>query len=299
MHPGGRRQAAFLYGHGRDTWRFRRLAIESLEDRRLLTSVTWVGGTTGYWDVASNWSGGAVPGSAADVTINPASPATVTIQAGDTESVSSVTLAASNALLMTGGSLTTAANLTNSGTITVHAGSALTVGGSCTNNAGATLSMPDNSVLPFAATNLLANDDFESPPIPTGSTTTSAASWTGTGNAYLTANYAYSGAQSLLVSSAASGVYQSVAATPGTSYALSVFATTAASSPLTGGMQAVIEIVFLDSTGKQLGASSETILTASSGPDGPLSGSVGNLQWYQFWTTAEKASGGQSSLLFL
>ena len=112
---------------GRGEWRFRRLAIETLEDRRLLTAVSWIGGTTGYWDVGTNWSGGAVPTSTADVTI----------QAGDAESVNSATVATGNTLLIIGGSLTTAAGLSNNGTINESAGCTVTVGGSYTAAAGA------------------------------------------------------------------------------------------------------------------------------------------------------------------
>ena len=85
----------------------------------MLTSVSWIGGATGYWDVAANWSNDAVPTSATDVTI-PTSGATVTIRAGDIESVNSLTVAAGDTLSIVGGSLTTAAGLTNSGTIIVN-----------------------------------------------------------------------------------------------------------------------------------------------------------------------------------
>jgi hypothetical protein len=151
--------------HCRPCFHFRPITrgFEQLEDRRLLASASWIGGTTGYWDVPSNWSGNTVPASTTDVTINPASPATVTIQAGDAESVNSVTVGAGDTLSITGGSLTTAAGVTNSGTITVDAGCNLNVGGSYTGNTGATLSPLNGGDPSFPTANLLANPGFESP----------------------------------------------------------------------------------------------------------------------------------------
>ena len=67
--------------------------FEWLEKRRMLSSASWVGGPTGYWDVAGNWSSDAVPTSATAVSI-PTSGATVTIAPGETDSAASLTIAA-------------------------------------------------------------------------------------------------------------------------------------------------------------------------------------------------------------
>jgi hypothetical protein len=107
-----------------------RLRIEPLEERRMLAAVSWVGGATGLWDKAANWSNNAVPASSDDVTINSA---TVTIQSGDSESVKSLTTDGNSTLSITGGSLIVAANSTLGGGLTMSGG-ALTANGT-----GATL----------------------------------------------------------------------------------------------------------------------------------------------------------------
>ena len=79
-----------------------KLRFESLESRQMLSAVSWVGGTTGLWDKAANWSTGAVPGASSNVSIG--SGATVTIQSGDAESIASLSTAAGSTLVMSGGS---------------------------------------------------------------------------------------------------------------------------------------------------------------------------------------------------
>jgi hypothetical protein len=48
---------------------FQRLFIEALEQRTLLSQVSWTNPAGGDWDTASNWSGSAVPGTGDDVVI--------------------------------------------------------------------------------------------------------------------------------------------------------------------------------------------------------------------------------------
>ena len=79
----------------------RRLRFERLEDRAMLAIDTWIGGS-GYWGLASNWSGG-VPTSATDAVINTATAATITISAGQTFAVNSLTVGANNTLSLPGG----------------------------------------------------------------------------------------------------------------------------------------------------------------------------------------------------
>ena len=109
--------------------------------------------------------------------------------------------------------------LTNSGTITVAAGCNLTVGGSYSQAASATLSMPGGGSVANPATNVATNSDFESP----ASTTTRPSRTIGRTGApsYVSTQYAYTGSQSLEMSGANSGVVESFAATPGTSYTVS------------------------------------------------------------------------------
>jgi hypothetical protein len=115
--------------------RYRARRIEFLEDRRMLATVNWIGGATGFWDIAQNWSTGTVPTAVDDVYFN-TSGATVTIQSGDVEAVHSLydeTLG--NTLAITGGSL----NITegsqvgylnlSGGTLTVYAGASLYLAG--------------------------------------------------------------------------------------------------------------------------------------------------------------------------
>ncbi|MCZ2341134.1 MAG: choice-of-anchor A family protein, partial [Bacteroidales bacterium] len=63
--------------------------------------VNWVGGSTGFWDVASNWSGGIVPTTADDVTV-PAG-VTVTVRSG---SATANSISGTGSLVITGGTLT-------------------------------------------------------------------------------------------------------------------------------------------------------------------------------------------------
>jgi hypothetical protein len=93
-----------------------KLRFESLESRRMLSAVTWVGGASGLWDKAANWSTGAVPGASSNISIG--SGATVTIQSGDAESIASLSTAAGSTLAMSGGSLSaTSASLAGNCTV--------------------------------------------------------------------------------------------------------------------------------------------------------------------------------------
>jgi hypothetical protein len=108
----------------------RRLRIEALEQRQLLSAVTWTGGgSNSNWDNPQNWNPQAVPAAADDVVIDTASAAaTVAINSGDAESVKSLTTGGNDTLSITGGSLTVAANSTLSGGLSMTGGS-LTVSG--------------------------------------------------------------------------------------------------------------------------------------------------------------------------
>ena len=131
----------------RSAFRRRRLpTLELLEERQLLATVNWVSTSSGDWNVASNWSTHAVPGSGDDVVINVsgATPS-ITISAG-TELVHSI--AASDPLSITGGSLTVTSASTISG------GLSMTGGTLEANGAGASLAVTGTTNVSNA--NLLA-----------------------------------------------------------------------------------------------------------------------------------------------
>ncbi len=99
--------------------------LEQLEDRLSPATVNWVGNGDGLsWGDPQNWSTGALPAVADDVVINTA-PDVVIIHDSGTDTIDS--LQSQNALLISGGSLTIAANsainndLILSGTLTANA----------------------------------------------------------------------------------------------------------------------------------------------------------------------------------
>jgi alpha-L-arabinofuranosidase len=68
----------------------RKLRLEQLESRCLLSATSWIG-TSGYWDQASNWSNG-LPIASSTVTISPTSAATISLKAGEKFSVSTLAI---------------------------------------------------------------------------------------------------------------------------------------------------------------------------------------------------------------
>ena len=112
---------AFSKGH--------RPRVELLEQRRLLSTVDWISTTSGDWNNAANWSTESVPGPSDDVVIDVsgASP-TITIDSGN-QSVNS--LSTNDPLVLSGGSLTVAAQSTIGGSFTLSGGT-LNVGGPIT-----------------------------------------------------------------------------------------------------------------------------------------------------------------------
>lgn len=209
-----------------------------------------------------------MPALGTDVSIDTAGGATVTLQAGDAASINSLTIGGKDTLLVTGGALTTTAGLDNGGTIAVSAGCHLTVGGSYTEAAGATLSMPGGGDPTFPTTNLIGNSDFESPSA--GNDTTEPDTWIQYGsNAYLSTQYAFTGKQSLVMSgSSSSAAFQKFDATPGTSYTASLYATTPAGDPFTGSTIAQVQLLYYDANWNLLSSytppNNVTLLTASS-----------------------------------
>ncbi len=90
-----------------------RLLVERLEQRLAPAQVSWAVDADGFWDVATNWSTGTVPGPTDDVVIDRATPVTVTHRTGsdtvrsvtgrDQLAVTSSTLTVTGAVNVTGG----------------------------------------------------------------------------------------------------------------------------------------------------------------------------------------------------
>ncbi|MGA2621620.1 MAG: hypothetical protein ABSF26_28805 [Thermoguttaceae bacterium] len=120
----------------------RKLRIEPLECRELLSVTSWNGGS-GNWDQASNWSNG-LPTSTSTVTINPSSAAMIAILSGESFSVGSLTLG-SNATLTIGPAPAVASlmagSISSSGTIVVGALDPVTVNGSFTQTSSGVLDL--------------------------------------------------------------------------------------------------------------------------------------------------------------
>src|SRR5947209_4678384 len=64
------------------------LWLETLEDRTLLSTINWIGGS-GNWHDPTQWDAGRVPGSGDDAVINLSPALTVTIQSSDSIQVQS------------------------------------------------------------------------------------------------------------------------------------------------------------------------------------------------------------------
>ncbi|MBW3541220.1 MAG: PKD domain-containing protein [Planctomycetes bacterium] len=135
------------------------VAAEILEDRILLSAISWDGGAgTLNWHDAANWSGDVLPGASDDVTINVAGADVTIIHSTGTNSINSLTSqegiaisggmldiaagSSTQSLILSGGTLTgtadiavdglfdwTGGTLAGTGTTTVSAGAALNISG--------------------------------------------------------------------------------------------------------------------------------------------------------------------------
>src|ERR1019366_1836623 len=130
--------------------RFQRLELELLESRILLKvfgpTAIWINPNSGNWDVASNWSSGAVPGAFDNVAISTTSAATITIQSGDAESAQSLTTAGNDTLSITGGSLTVAAGSVFLPSSTLSGGLAITGGSFTASEAGTVVTINNTAI---------------------------------------------------------------------------------------------------------------------------------------------------------
>ncbi len=254
-------------------------AIEPLEQRLLLSTVSWIGGS-GSWSTASDWSSGTVPTSANIVVIDQPGNIQVTLTGngsvgslrvtGDTLLVSSGTLSAAtssylyagSSLQLSGATLTTqaGATLTNSGSISVSTGSDLNVGGAYSQTSTGVLTLQSGSISSGVGENLLSNGGFEEPSAD-GSATTVPNDWGDWGASYVSTQYAYAGAQSLVESGANSGVNQTLSVTPGVSYTAIAYAM--APSNLTGPEGAFLNMFFYSAGGTELSSTGLTVLSST------------------------------------
>ena len=124
----------------------RRLAIETLEDRLVPTTVSWINASGGNWNVGANWSTGQVPGSGDDAVIDTAATLSVVIPSGDGESVHSLTTTANDTLSITGGALSVAANSTLGGPLSMNGGSLTATGAGITVAINGTTSVTGGSL---------------------------------------------------------------------------------------------------------------------------------------------------------
>ena len=110
-----------------------------MEQRALLTAVSWTGAVSSDWDTAGNWSDAAVPGANDDVTINVAMNTPVTHAQNDTDAINSLT--STEPISIPDGSLSIAAASTISSSLSMTGGTltgmgAITVGGLLTLTTG-------------------------------------------------------------------------------------------------------------------------------------------------------------------
>ena len=113
----------------------RRLCVEYLEDRTLLTTDIFTNALGGAWSLGSNWSLGAPPTATQDATVAPGASVTVTHDAGS-DTVHS--LASDGSLNVSGGSLSITGDL--SGTVNVSGSGELDFSGT-----GATVNLSNPS----------------------------------------------------------------------------------------------------------------------------------------------------------
>ncbi len=122
----------------------RRLALDWLEPRTLLSNVSWTGTADGKsWAVAGNWSNNAVPTPGDNVTINIAGNPTIQITTGS-QSVHSLT--ASEPISIIAGSLRLGAASTLSGGLTMTGGALVANGASFTATVTGTTTISGGSV---------------------------------------------------------------------------------------------------------------------------------------------------------
>jgi hypothetical protein len=122
--------------------------LEQLEDRTLLSTITWANPQGGDWSVAGNWDLNRLPGPSDDVVIN-LSGITVTHSTGN-DTIHSLT--STNPLMLSGGSLAISATSRIDDTLSVNGGTLALSGmtlngiGTLTNASSSTLTLTNDTV---------------------------------------------------------------------------------------------------------------------------------------------------------
>ena len=155
QHPSVAARRALRSQRARE-WKKKRLLLEILEPRLVLSQITWNATASpagGDWDLGSNWIGGSVP-TAADTAIiqGLTSPGTVYLDSNKADSVSALTTDASTTLEVVNGSLSVGPSSTSTlgGPVSIDKGAALKVGSSASVTIGPGQTVMDNGTLSFA-----------------------------------------------------------------------------------------------------------------------------------------------------
>ena len=118
-----------------------RPVIEGMEDRTLLSTITWntsVAPSGGDWDTASNWVGGVVPTASSNAVINLTSSGTVTHSTSANDAVLSLMTNSSTTVSLASGSIAIgAATSTIAGPLNVSGSGTLQLSGTTLNGSGA------------------------------------------------------------------------------------------------------------------------------------------------------------------
>ena len=143
--PSHRSRSAARRGIRRREAAIGRIALECLEERVVLSTISWTNPSGGNWDTASNWSGGKVPTLQDDVVINNTG-ITITHSSSAADSVHSLTSRA--AITLSAGSLQVDAPSSITGGLSLSGGS-LTAKGNLTvqNLSLASGTLVDNATL--------------------------------------------------------------------------------------------------------------------------------------------------------
>jgi hypothetical protein len=99
-----------------------RPTLVELDDRSVPTTFTWLGANNGDWSLGTNWDQGTAPNTGADVVINNGT----TPAFNTTVEINTLTVGATSALAVNGGTLTIDAASTVGGALTINSGGTLT-----------------------------------------------------------------------------------------------------------------------------------------------------------------------------
>src|SRR5262245_23186501 len=125
QRPANRISKSRRFGKSRRGPQGRRLLLEPLETRTLLSVVNWSNASGGDWDVAANWTDATtgthhIPGIGDDAVINVGGGVTITHGQNATDLVNSIT--ASNPLVFSAGTLSVTGSLSDTSSVRLAGG---------------------------------------------------------------------------------------------------------------------------------------------------------------------------------